>query len=102
MTTGLLRMTVAELCECEGVSLSVVTTLVEHDIAHPVTGARAEDWEFDATDAAWVKKAIRLHRDLDIDWLAVASLVDLIRERDRLARENDVLRQRLQRFIDQL
>ncbi len=100
MTTSLLRMTVTELCDCEGVSLSVVAALVEHDIAHPVRGAHAEDWEFDATGATWVKKAIRLHRDLDLDWLAVATLVDLLRERDRLVRENAALKQQLERFIN--
>jgi chaperone modulatory protein CbpM len=92
-------MTVSELCECEGVPSNLLLTLVEYDIAQPVQGNNPEDWVFDATGIIWVKKAIRLHRDLDLDWLAVATLVDLLRDRERLARENSVLKQRLERFL---
>ncbi len=99
VTTNVIQMTVSELCECEGVSSTVLVQLVENDIAHPVLGQQVEDWVFDANGVIWVKKAIRLHRDLELDWLAVATLVDLLRERDRLASENRALRQRLQRFL---
>jgi chaperone modulatory protein CbpM len=92
-------MTVSELCECESVPSTLVLTLVEYDIAHPVHGSTLEDWVFDANGVIWVKKAIRLHRDLDLDWLAVATLVDLLRDRERLARENTALKLRLERFL---
>ena len=48
-----------------------------------------------------MQRAIRLHRELDIDWVAVAMLIDLLRERDRLQNENQVLRQRLGRFLSE-
>jgi chaperone modulatory protein CbpM len=99
VSTNLIQMTVSELCECEGVSSTVVVQLVENDIAHPVMGKQVEDWVFDSNGVIWVKKAIRLHRDLELDWLAVATLIDLLRDRDRLARENRALKLRLQRFL---
>ena len=53
----------------------------------------------DATNAQWMQRAIRLQRDLDIDWVAVAMLIDLLREREQLSYENRILRQRLERFL---
>jgi chaperone modulatory protein CbpM len=73
--------------------------MVQYDIARPVAGTSIEDWVFDANAAHWLKKALRLQRDLDLDWVAVAMLVDLLRERERLDRENRRLRQRLGRFL---
>ena len=101
MTASVTRVTVTELCEREGVSQTVVVRLVEHDIARPIAGASAEDWVFDATGAQWVYKAVRLHRDLELDWVAVSMLVDLLRQRERLDRENRRLKQRLARFLTQ-
>ena len=99
MATTLLRITVSELCEQEGLSHSRLVEMVQYDIARPVAGTSLEDWVFDATSAHWLKKALRLQRDLDLDWVAVAMLVDLLRERERLDQENRQLRQRLGRFL---
>ena len=101
MTTTLMSITAIELCEQEDVSHSMVVELVLHDIAQPLEGSSLEDWIFDVTSAQWMRRAIRLQRDLDIDWVAVAMLVDLLRERDLLRQENDSLRQRLDRFLDE-
>ena len=73
--------------------------LVQYDIAQPLAGASIEDWVFDVTSAHWMQRAIRLQRDLDIDWIAVAMLIDLLQERERLSEENRCLRQRLGRFL---
>ncbi len=87
-----------EICECEGVSESVVIDLVKHEIAIPSSGESSVDWVFDSVSATWVRKAIRLHRDLDLEWVAVAMVIDLLRQRERLEGENRTLRQRLERF----
>ncbi|RLQ21759.1 chaperone modulatory protein CbpM [Seongchinamella sediminis] len=99
MSTSILRITAREFCEREGVTEEQVVTIVEQGIARPTAGGQARDWEFDTTSARWMHKAIRLHRDLDLDWVATAMLVDLLRQRDRLHRENQQLRQQLQRFV---
>jgi chaperone modulatory protein CbpM len=99
MTTSILRITLREFCEREGVSEQQVVAIVEHGIARPLAGRVATDWVFDTGSAAWMKKALRLHRDLDLDWVATAMLVDLLRQRERLHRENRQLRQRLRRFL---
>lgn len=99
MTTTILQITVSELCEREGVSRATVAQLVECEIARPVTGSSPEDWVFEARAVHWVKRAIRLQRDLEIDWITVATMIDLLQERERLRSENRCLRQRLQRFL---
>ncbi|GAB3270125.1 chaperone modulator CbpM [Parahaliea aestuarii] len=101
MSTSIMRITAREFCEREGVTEEQVITIVEQGIARPAAGGRARDWEFDTTSALWMQKAVRLHRDLDLDWVATAMLVDLLRQRDRLRRENRQLRQQLQRFLAQ-
>jgi chaperone modulatory protein CbpM len=99
MSGTVMRITVSELCEQEGVSRSMLAQLVKHEIAQPLAGVSVDDWVFDVTSAQWMNRAIRLQRDLDIEWIAVAMLIDLLRERDALARENQCLRQRLERFL---
>jgi chaperone modulatory protein CbpM len=102
MTTSLTQITVSELCECEGVSQPLLLQLVRYEIARPLAGSSVDDWVFDTGTAQWMQRAIRLQRELDIDWVAVAMLVDLLRERDQLAQENRALRQRLSRFLSEV
>ncbi|MEQ8516632.1 MAG: chaperone modulator CbpM [Chromatocurvus sp.] len=99
MSTTVMRITVSELCERDGLSRSMLVQLVDHEIARPLAGESPEDWVFDISSAHWMRRAMRLRRDLDIDWIAVAMLVDLLRERESLQRENTCLRQRLDRFF---
>jgi len=99
MTTVTRRISVSELCQREGLTHRLLVELVEHEVALPVAGSSAQDWEFDTAGAHWLRKALRLQRDFDLDAVAVAMLVDLLRERERLFRENRDLQQRLARFL---
>ncbi|TGD70980.1 chaperone modulatory protein CbpM [Mangrovimicrobium sediminis] len=95
------KLSLEELCAGQGLSRSLVVEMVEYEVVRPVAGERDADWLFEAGAAHWAKRALRLKSDLDLDWLAVAMLVDLLREREALARENAQLRQRLARFLAQ-
>jgi chaperone modulatory protein CbpM len=99
MSNSILRITIHELCEREGITEQQVVAIVEHGIARPLAGRTAAEWEFDTSSARWMQRAWHLHRDLDLDWVATAMLVDLLRQRERLHRENRQLRQQLQRFL---
>jgi len=99
MRGSLVSVSVAELCEREGVNETLVVELVELEIARPVAGECTEEWVFDATGARWLEKALRLHRELDLDWVAIGMLVELMRQREHLLRENEGLRRRLARFL---
>ena len=60
-----LSISLGELCECEQVSRQWLVTMVEHEIVIPVSVAgEVEDWMFDTRSVPWMKRAIRLHRDV--------------------------------------
>ncbi|MFT7286221.1 MAG: chaperone modulatory protein CbpM [Halieaceae bacterium] len=102
MSTTTLQVTVHELCECEDISEKFVVAAVEHEIVAPIAGEIAEEWIFDTAHVIWMRKAIHLHRDLDLDWVAIAMVIDLLQQREQLDQENRSLRMRLRRFLDEL
>ncbi|EED34941.1 conserved hypothetical protein [Luminiphilus syltensis NOR5-1B] len=99
MMSTLVRITVSEFCEQEGLSRRTVAELVECDVARPLNEGSAADWQFDATGVHWMKRAIRLQRDFELDWVTVATMIDLLRQRERLLKENQNLRRQLGRFL---
>ncbi len=99
MTTHVLHISIHEFCEREGITEQQVVAIVEHGIVEPLSGHKSPEWEFDNTSARWMQKALRLQQDLDMDWVATATVIDLLRQREQLHRDNRRLRQRLQRFL---
>ena len=63
-----------------------VVRLVEHGVVTPVTQT-APEWEFTPPHIARARKAARLMRDLGLNVAGVALVLDLIEERDALARK---------------
>lgn len=100
MTELVLSMSLRELCQCEGCSEEVLVQIVEHGIAQPVAGQTAVDWVFDTTSVHWLRKAVRLHADLDIDWVAVAMVIDLLQQNEALRQQNQSYEQQLSRFVE--
>lgn len=94
------QVTIHELCECEDITESMLVEAVEHEIVAPLAGQQRSEWVFDTTHVVWIRKAVHLRQDLDLDWVAIAMLIDLLREKERLEHENQTLAQRLQRFVD--
>jgi chaperone modulatory protein CbpM len=100
MTEIVLSISVRELCQYEGLTEQLIVEVVEHGIAQPAAGRKVHDWEFDTTSVHWLRKAVRLHRDLEIDWIAVAMVIDLLRQNEALQRQNQYIEQQLKRFRD--
>lgn len=96
----MLSISLQELCQCEGLTEQIIIEVVDHGIAQPVAGNNVIDWVFDATSVHWLRKAVRLHYDLEIDWIAVAMVVDLLQKNEALQRENECNKQQLKRFRD--
>ena len=63
-----------------------VFTLVEHGVVAPIARS-ASEWEFTPPHIARARKAARLMRDLGLNVAGVALVLDLIEERDALARK---------------
>ncbi len=101
MSSRTVHISIHEFCQREGVSEQHVHSIVEHGIAQPLVGQLSRDWAFDNNNVRWMQKALRLRHDLDIDWIATAMVIDLLRQRESLHRDNRQLRQRLRRFVAQ-
>ncbi|UZE95314.1 chaperone modulator CbpM [Alkalimarinus alittae] len=89
-----------ELCQLESIEPDIVIEIVEYGIAQPVKGENTADWVFDTTTVHWIKKAVRLHQDLEIDWVAVAMVIDLMQQKESLLRENEHFQCQLKRFLE--
>jgi chaperone modulatory protein CbpM len=100
MTKTLLSVSISELCQIEEIESELVVDIVEYGIARPIAGSGAIDWVFEATSVHWIKKAVRLHRDLEIDWVAVAMVIDLMKQKEALQKENKRYQRQLRRFVE--
>ena len=98
MTETSMRLRLTEVCKELEVSREACVELVELGLVQPA-GDSPEEWVFDITSVSVVRRAVRLHRDLDMEWSAVALVVNLLEERDQLRAELDILQQRLHRFL---
>ncbi|RTE65793.1 chaperone modulatory protein CbpM [Amphritea opalescens] len=99
MSDIMLKVSLQELCVQEGITETMVIEVVEHGIAEPFAGQDVNDWMFELNSVHWMKKAIRLYHDLDIDWVSIAIVIDLLKQKDLLLRENARLRNQLDRFV---
>ena len=100
MTEISFSLPLEELCQLEQIEPEVIIEIVEYGIAQPVRGQKVDDWVFDTTTVYWIKKAVRLHMDLEIDWVAVALVIDLMQQKETLLRENEQVQYQLKRFVD--
>jgi len=94
----MLIISIEELCEAQHVTQDFIIEIVDYGIAEPISGERTEEWLFDTASARWLDKAIQLHQDLEIDWFAVAIIVELLKQKEALLSDNDLLQSRLQRM----
>lgn len=100
MTEIVLSISLYELCQYEGLTEQLIVEVVEHGIAEPLAGTNAPDWVFDVASVHWLRKAARLHYDLEIDWIAVAMVIDLLQRNEALQKQNECYEQQLKRFVD--
>lgn len=100
MADMVLSISVHELCQCEGFSQQLIVEVVDHGIAQPMAGRTVVDWVFDTTSVHWLRKAVRLHSDLEIDWVAVAMVIDLLRQNEALQKQNERVEQQLRRLLE--
>jgi len=80
------KLSLSELTMFCDTSADWVIRLVEYGVVTPITTA-APEWEFTPPHIARARKAARLMRDLGLNLAGVALVLDLIEERDALARK---------------
>jgi chaperone modulatory protein CbpM len=98
MSDTILTITMTELCQSQSITQELIVEIVEYGIAEPIKGSQQHEWVFDPSAVHWLKKAIRLNRELEIDWVAVAMVIALMRQKEDLQRENTNLHQLLDRL----
>ena len=85
-------------CEVTQLPVAYVIEIVEHGILEPL-GRSPEAWRFGNDAAGIARRAVKLHRELELEWEGVALALDLLAEVQVLRAENQMLRQRLGRFV---
>jgi chaperone modulatory protein CbpM len=98
MTEYDIELRLIDLCDELQLSEEACVELVSCGIVKP-PGSAPDDWVFDLTMVSVAKRAIRLRQELELDWSAVALVLNLLDERDQLRLENQTLQQRLERFL---
>ncbi|GLX78763.1 hypothetical protein tinsulaeT_21030 [Thalassotalea insulae] len=102
MSEALLSISFNELCQLEGIESQLIIEIVEYEIVSPLNKQQApndQQWLFDTSSIHWIKKALRLRHDLEIDWVAIAIVIKLMRQKEALQKENDAIRRQLRRFV---
>ena len=89
----------SELCASADIGQLVLLELIDNDIAVPVSGVQPAHWQFHITCVALVKKAVRLNRDLDMDWADLKLVLNLLGEVIELKNENARLKRQLLRLF---
>ncbi|WP_297196598.1 chaperone modulator CbpM [uncultured Pluralibacter sp.] len=92
-----ITITVTEFCLYTGVSEEELDEIVGLGMIEPCD-TRNPPWHFDDSAVALVQEAMRLRRELALDWPGTAVTLTLLEENRRLQRENHQLIQRLTRF----
>lgn len=93
----ILPLNVDELCQSAELSVEHLLEIVEYGILQP-SGQTPAQWLFDAGALVVVKRALRLRRDLDLEWAGIALALELMAELEQLRHENSQLKLRLSRF----
>jgi chaperone modulatory protein CbpM len=75
-----------ELCRVCHTDIDVVIEMVDYGLLEP-KGHSSEDWSFNVNDFRRLQKALRLHRDLEINLAGVALALDLMEELDLLRKK---------------
>ena len=97
-STLIVQLDMQTLCQEADLPAAYVIEIVEHGIVEP-SGRTPEDWLFDLQAPVLAKRAARLHAELELEWEGVALALELLEEVRQLRSENDMLRQRLGRFV---
>lgn len=75
--------TLHEFCDACGVRTQLVIEMVEQGVIEPATRSETE-WEFHGHALVRAQRALRLVRDLDVNWPGAALALDLLDEIERL------------------
>lgn len=76
-------LTLREMCTACGVHAEIVIEMVEEGVLEP-RGADPAEWRFPGSAVTRAQKALKLSRDLRVNWPGAALALDLLEEIERL------------------
>ncbi len=91
-------LTVTEFCTYSGVAEAELDEIVGLGVIHP-RNIDISPWLFDERALATAHRALRLRRELELDWPGIAVVLTLLEENEQLIQENQRLKQKLARYI---
>ena len=89
---------ITEFCLHTGISEDELSEIVGLGMIEP-RQPQTEVWLFDDSAVTIMHRAVRLRRELELDWPGIAVALTLLDENARLSRENQILQHRLARFL---
>ena len=75
-----------DFCAASGLLESLVAEMVREGILEP-RGALPQEWRFSSASLAHAQRALRLQRELELNWAAVAFVLPLLDEIKALRRQ---------------
>jgi chaperone modulatory protein CbpM len=81
-----------EICQICGMETDSIVEMVNYQILQP-RGKTMHEWQFTATQLPRLKKAVRLHHDLELSWHNVALVLDLLDELEESRKQLQQLEQ---------
>jgi chaperone modulatory protein CbpM len=96
--TLVVELDMKQFCQASNIPAAYVIEIVEHGILEP-RGRAPEEWLFDDHALITARRAARLQHELQLEWEGVALALDLLDELNTVRAENQMLRQRLGRFL---
>jgi len=81
-----IEFTLGELCSVCDISVQTVIELVDEGVLEP-RGDRPDSWRFRGTELRRLQTALRLTRDLRLNYAGAALVLELLDELDELRRQ---------------
>ncbi len=85
-----------ELMQLCGISEALLVDLVQEGLVRPL-GKEPREWRFTGLEFRRLQRALRIHRDLEIDWPSTALALELLDELEALRLRVRCLEQQLGR-----
>lgn len=98
MNSTLIHVSILELCRQINEPRETIIEFVEYGIID-AQGEAPDKWSFEESAIIVARRALRLRRDLEINWAGIALALELLEQKESVISENIQLKQRLSRFL---
>lgn len=93
------EISLEELCEICGISPEILDEMLEYQIVFP-EGESPEEFVFDMIQLQRAKTALRLQRDLEVNFAGTAIILDMLEELEALRARTELLEKHLLKVIN--